>query len=75
VQPLRSGQPGLVTRPKIRRILRTPAAAAVWHQPEEAVMSKGMNQKKDLKKKPAKTMKEKKAEKRDKKATKAFAPA
>ncbi len=38
-------------------------------------MSKGMNQKKDLKKKPAKTMKEKKAEKRDKKATKAFAPA
>jgi len=43
-------------------------------QPEEAEMSKGMNQKKDQKKKPAKTMKEKKAEKRDKKATKAFAP-
>ncbi len=30
-------------------------------------MSKGMNQKKDTKKKPAKTMKEKKAEKRSKK--------
>jgi len=37
-------------------------------------MSKGLNQKKDLKKKPQKTMKEKKAEKREKNATKAFAP-
>jgi hypothetical protein len=33
-------------------------------------MSKGMNQKKDAKKKPAKTMKEKKAEKDSKKAAK-----
>ncbi len=37
-------------------------------------MSKGMDQKKSEKKKPAKTMKEKKAEKRDKKAGKVFAP-
>ena len=37
-------------------------------------MSKGMDQKKTEKKKPAKTMKEKKAEKRDKKAGKGFAP-
>jgi len=32
-------------------------------------MSKGLNQKKDSKKKPAKTMKEKKAEKRSKKTS------
>ena len=37
-------------------------------------MSKGMDQKQTEKKKPAKTMKEKKAEKLDKKAGKAFAP-
>lgn len=37
-------------------------------------MSKGLNQKKQLKKKPVKTMKEKKAEKRDKKVVKGFAP-
>ena len=38
-------------------------------------MSKGLNQKKEQKKKPAKTMKEKNAEKREKTATKGFAPA
>jgi len=37
---------------------------------EENPVSKGLNQKKDQKKKPAKTMKEKKAEKRDKKSAK-----
>ena len=37
-------------------------------------MSKNADIKKETKKKPAKTMKEKKAEKRDKKATKGFAP-
>lgn len=37
-------------------------------------MAKGMDQKKTEKKKPAKTMKEKKADKRDKKTGKAFAP-
>ena len=37
-------------------------------------MSKGMDQKKEQKKKPAKTGKEKKAEKRDKKTAKGFAP-
>jgi hypothetical protein len=41
---------------------------------EEQHMSKGMDQKKSLKKKPAKTMKEKKDEKKGKKAAKAFAP-
>jgi len=40
----------------------------------ESDMSKGMDQKKQEKKKPAKTMKEKTPEKRDKKAGKAFAP-
>jgi hypothetical protein len=38
-------------------------------------MSKGLDRKKETKKKPAKTMKEKKAEKRDRKATKGFMPA
>lgn len=38
-------------------------------------MSKGLNQKKETKKKPLKTAKEKKAEKRDKNAAKPFAPA
>jgi hypothetical protein len=38
-------------------------------------MSKGMDRKKETRKKPAKTMKEKKAEKRDKKAAKGFMPA
>jgi hypothetical protein len=38
-------------------------------------MSKGLNQKKETKKKPLKTMKEKKAEKREKGATKPFTPA
>jgi len=38
-------------------------------------MSKGLNQKKEQKKKPARTMKEKRAEKREKLATKPFAPA
>ena len=37
-------------------------------------MSKGLNQKKDQKKKPLKTAKEKKADKREKNATKPFAP-
>ncbi len=37
-------------------------------------MAKGLNQKKQEKKKPAKTMKEKRAEKRDKNATKTFGP-
>jgi hypothetical protein len=41
---------------------------------EECPMSKGLNQKKEQKKKPAKTMKEKRAEKRDKNNPKAFAP-
>ena len=37
-------------------------------------MGKNLDQKKEQKKKPAKTQKEKKAEMRDKKATKGFAP-
>jgi hypothetical protein len=40
----------------------------------EAPMTKGLNQKKEQKKKPAKTMKEKRAEKREKNAPKVFAP-
>ena len=42
--------------------------------PEETVMSKGLDKKKEQKKKPAKTLKEKRAEKSDKKANKGFAP-
>lgn len=38
-------------------------------------MSKGMNQKKDTKKKPTRTMKEKRAAKHEKKAAKSFTPA
>lgn len=38
-------------------------------------MSKGMDQKKETKKKPAKTMKEKRAEKREKSTPKPFGPA
>lgn len=38
-------------------------------------MSKGMDRKKETKKKPAKTMKEKKADKNEKKTSKAFGPA
>ncbi len=38
-------------------------------------MSKGMDRKKETKKKPAKTMKEKKADKNEKKTTKSFGPA
>jgi len=41
---------------------------------KETAMSKGMDQKKQDKKKPAKTLKEKKAAKKDKKANKSFAP-
>ncbi|ALN85372.1 hypothetical protein LC55x_2097 [Lysobacter capsici] len=37
-------------------------------------MSKGMDRKKETKKKPAKTMKEKRTEKNEKKTTKGFAP-
>ena len=37
-------------------------------------MSKGLDKKKEQKKKPAKTLKEKRAEKNDKKATRGFAP-
>ncbi|MCH6484801.1 MULTISPECIES: hypothetical protein [unclassified Pseudoxanthomonas] len=38
------------------------------------VMAKGLDKKKETKKKPAKTMKEKRAEKSEKKATRGFAP-
>lgn len=41
---------------------------------EENIMSKGMDRKKETKKKPAKTMKEKRSEKNEKKTTKGFAP-
>ncbi len=41
---------------------------------ENTAMAKGMDSKKEQKKKPAKTAKEKKAEKNEKKATRGFAP-
>jgi len=45
-------------------------AATIHQQPKESTVAKGMEQKKETKKKPAKTMKEKKAEKNAKKASK-----
>jgi hypothetical protein len=42
--------------------------------PEDTAMSKGLDKKKEQKKKPAKTMKEKRAEKNEKKQTRGFAP-
>jgi len=45
-------------------------ANPVHQQPKECTVAKGLEQKKETKKKPAKTMKEKKAEKTAKKAAK-----
>jgi len=45
-------------------------ATTIHQQPKESTVAKGMEQKKETKKKPAKTMKEKKAEKNAKKAAK-----
>ncbi len=45
-------------------------ATTVHQQPKESTVAKGLEQKKETKKKPAKTMKEKKAEKTAKKAAK-----
>jgi len=45
-------------------------AKFIHQQPKESTVAKGMEQKKETKKKPAKTMKEKKAEKNAKKASK-----
>jgi hypothetical protein len=41
---------------------------------EDKAMSKGLDKKKETKKKPTKTIKEKRAEKNEKKANKGFAP-
>ncbi|BCT92599.1 hypothetical protein LYSHEL_16230 [Lysobacter helvus] len=41
---------------------------------EDTAMSKGLDKKKETKKKPTKTIKEKRAEKNEKKANKGFAP-
>ena len=45
-------------------------AMTAHQQPKESTVAKGLEQKKESKKKPAKTMKEKKAEKNAKKAAK-----
>lgn len=58
----RSGGPGCVMLPVV-------ATTMGVH-----VMAKGLDKKKETKKKPAKTMKEKRAEKSEKKATRGFAP-
>lgn len=66
---------GPVNPARFLPILRRPAATAAQRRgAQEEHVSKGMNQKKETKKKPAKSAKEKKLEKRDKKATKGFAP-
>jgi hypothetical protein len=54
----------------------TPAFCAIVYRSfppiEETEMSKGMDRKKDAKKKPAKSLEEKRAAKREKKANKGF---
>jgi hypothetical protein len=55
------------------RILR-PRPTTTHQDATETAMSKGMDRKKEDKKKPAKTLKEKRAEKKEKKSTKGFAP-
>lgn len=49
-------------------------ARAVTTNQEDAAMAKGLDKKKEQKKKPAKTMKEKKAAKNEKKSTRGFMP-
>ncbi|MDX1550956.1 MAG: hypothetical protein R3278_10460 [Lysobacter spongiicola] len=51
-----------------------PSPAGSGHPREEHPMSKGLDRKKEQKKKPAKTMKEKRSEKNEKKVNKPFAP-
>jgi hypothetical protein len=51
---------------KAVQLLRPDACSGLSDQLHGCVMSKGMNQKKDAKKKPAKTMKEKRADKQAK---------
>jgi hypothetical protein len=50
-------------------------ARAVATDKRNAAMSKGLDKKKEQKKKPAKTAKEKKADKNEKKTTRGFGPA
>jgi hypothetical protein len=49
-------------------------ALAVTTNMRNAAMAKGLDKKKEQKKKPAKTMKEKKAEKNEKKSARGFMP-
>jgi len=71
------------TRPSYQAVMRNGAsgwarsvrAVVVDHSPleiQETYMSKGMDRKKDTKKKPAKTLMEKRAAKKQKKASKPF---
>jgi hypothetical protein len=55
------------------RARRAPSRRAA-HLKADTKMSKGLDKKKELKKKPAKTMKEKRAEKNAKKVNHPFAP-
>jgi hypothetical protein len=47
-------------------------ARTTVHRHEEATMSKGMDRKKEAKKKPAKSLQEKRAAKREKKQSRGF---
>jgi hypothetical protein len=57
-------------RKALRRILRKRNALSRYQRPAEDTMSKGLDKKKEQKKKPAKSLKEKRAEKSEKKAGK-----
>jgi len=79
VQPRGRADGGWRTQAPTRRAAHTwPRAPAIRcgapPSNEDRIMSKGMDRKKETKKKPAKTMKEKRAEKNEKKTTKGFAP-
>jgi hypothetical protein len=57
-------------RKALRRILRKRNVLSRYQRPTEDTMSKGLDKKKEQKKKPAKSLKEKRAEKSEKKASK-----
>lgn len=61
--------------PRVLHYAMLAAVAAVLPTTRQREMSKGLDKKKEQKKKPAKTMKEKRTEKSEKKATKSFGPA
>jgi hypothetical protein len=65
---------GSILAPIVARGARVCHASRVDRPTEDTTMAKGLDKKKEQKKKPAKTLKEKRAEKNDKKTTRGFTP-